>query len=194
MDLYSLAARELAAAALTIVPRYAANIGARAHAEATGQGGTAFDWGWSMPRGGGGALSFSIEVPQDETVTWSILAGGDAFGMPVPEMGLLARRRRDRALGGHVAADRAGVYSVATRWHAGPHTVTITFPNGADQPAENIFNSLVVGYLSITSDALTEPPGRALIYVCDPIEAVVPDGLLPHDRDELRGAARGDGR
>ncbi len=174
MDLYSLAARELAAAALTIVPRVAINIGARAHAEATGQGGTAFDWGWSMPRGGGGALSFSIEVASAEMVTWSILAGGDAFGMPVPEMGLVL----DGVEIGHWVVTSLPttpvVYTVATPLAAGPHTVAITFPNGADQPAENIFNSLVVGYLSIVSDALAEPPGRGLLYVCDPIEAVVP--------------------
>ena len=175
MDLYSLAARELAGASLTIVPRYAANFAARAHAEATGQGGTAFDWGWSMLRGGGGALSFAIEVPQAETVTWTVVAGGDAFGEPTPEMGLLL----DGVEIGHWVVTSLPTapapYSVATALAPGPHTVTVTFPNGADQPAENIFNSLVIGSLAITSDALTEPPGRALIYVCDPVEAVVPD-------------------
>lgn len=174
MDLYALAARELAAAALTIVPRFSTNVGARAHAEATGQGGTAFDWGWSMPRGGGGALVFNLEVAQAEMVTWSILAGGDAFGEPVPEMGL----QLDGVEIGHWVVTSLPttptVYTVATALPAGAHTVAITFPNGADQPAENIFNSLVVGYLQVVSDALAEPPGRALLYVCDPIEAIVP--------------------
>ncbi|MBL9101429.1 MAG: DUF1592 domain-containing protein [Myxococcales bacterium] len=175
MDLYAIAARELATAALTIVPRLAVHVGARAHAEATMQAGTAFDWGWSMPRGGGGALSFTVDAAQDETVTASILAGGDAFMVPTPEMGLVI----DGVEVGHWQVTSLpttpAVYTVKVPLTAGSHAVAITFPNGYDQPAENVFNSLVVGYLDVQSDALAVPPGRELVYVCDPIEAVDPD-------------------
>ncbi|MCB9570078.1 MAG: DUF1592 domain-containing protein [Myxococcales bacterium] len=174
MDLYALAARELAEAALTIVPRLAAHVGARAHAEASGQAGTAFDWGWSMPRGGGGALNFTIEASADEAITASILAGGDALGVPTPEMGLVV----DGVEVGHwiVSATpvEPAVYSVALPLAAGAHTFAITFPNGYDQPAENIYNSLVVGYLDVESEATVTPPGRTMIYVCDPDAAADP--------------------
>jgi len=167
MDLYATAARQLATAALEIAPRYAVRIGARGHATATGQPGNAFDWGWSMPRQGQG-LGFTVEPPQDEVVTFSILAGGDAFGMPTPEMGLLV----DGVEVGHWLVTSTPtapvVYSVALPLLAGTHALTITFPNGADQPAENVFNSLVVGYLDLTSEATVPPAGRARIYVCEP--------------------------
>ena len=172
MDLYMGAARKLAVAALEVAPRFAVRVGAREHATATGQAGAAFDWGWSMPRQQQG-LAFTVEPPQDETVTVSILAGGDAFGMPTPEMGLVV----DGAEVGHWLITSTPtapvVYSVPIALTAGPHSVVITFPNGADQPAENIFNSLVVGYLDVTSDTLVTPPGRGLVYVCDP--AAAPD-------------------
>ena len=175
MDLYASAARQLATAALEIAPRFASRVGARGHATATGQAGTAFDWGWSMSRHGEG-LGFTLELPQDETVTISILAGGDAVGMPTPEMGVLV----DGVEVGHWIVTSTPtspvVYSVAIPMLAGPRSVVITFPNGADQPAENIFNSLVVGYLDVTSEATVVPAGRARIYICEPGQVVDPDG------------------
>lgn len=180
MDLYALAAREVSDAAMTIVPRLSLRVGARAHAEATLQGGTAFDWGWSMPRGGGGALAFTVDAANDETVTVSILAGGDAFMVATPEMGLVI----DGVEVGHWQVTSLptapAVYTVKVPLTAGSHGVAITFPNGYDQPAENVFNSLVVGYLDVQSDALFSPPGRALVYVCDPIEAQVPEECYRH--------------
>jgi len=173
MDLYASAARDLAADALEIRPRYEVNIGAREHALATAQAGNAFDWGWSMVRGGG-TLAFSVEVPQDESVTVSILAGGDAVGMPTPEMGLVIDGVEITRWTVTSLPSAPVDYTVQTTLAAGPHDVAITFPNGADQPAENIFNSLVVGYLDIASDTLVTPPGRALVYVCEPSQALVP--------------------
>jgi hypothetical protein len=173
MDLYASAARDLAADALEIRPRYAVNIGAREHAIATAQAGNAFDWGWSMVRGGG-TLAFSIEVPQDESVTVSILAGGDAVGEPTPEMGLVIDGVEITRWTVTSLPSAPVDYTVQTTLTAGPHAVSITFPNGADQPAENIFNSLVVGYLDVASDTLVTPPGRALVYVCEPSQALVP--------------------
>ena len=175
MDLYATAARQLAASALEIAPRYAVRVGARGHATATGQAGNAFDWGWSMPRQGQG-LAFTIEVPQDELVTFTILAGGDAVGEPTPEMGL----QIDGVEVGHWIVTSTPTspveYSVQLPLLAGSRAVVITFPNGADQPAENIFNSLVVGYLDLRSEATVVPPGRARIYVCEPGQVVDPDG------------------
>ena len=174
MDLYASAAREVAADALVTRPRYAIDIGARAHAEQTGQGGNAFDWGWSLPRGGGGALSFDIELAQAEDVTISILAGGDAVGRPTPEMGV----QIDGVEVGHWVVTSLpatpAVYTTTTSIAAGPHSAAITFPNGDDQPADNVFNSLVVGDLKIESAALFTPPGRALVYVCEPSEQLDP--------------------
>jgi hypothetical protein len=174
MDLYANAARDLSVDALEIRPRYAVEIGARAHAEETGAAGNAFDWGWSMPRGGGGQLAFTLEVPQDETVTIAVLAGGDAVGMPTPEMGLVV----DGVEVGHwtvTSLPSAPVeYTVQTALAQGQRAVAITFPNGADQPAENVYNSLVVGHLAVASDTLVTPPGRDLLYVCEPSEALVP--------------------
>jgi len=175
MDLYATAARQLAAATLEIAPRYAVRIGARGHASASGQAGTAFDWGWSMSRNGEG-LGFNVELPQDEVVTFSILAGGDAVGKPTPEMGLLV----DGVEVGHWLVTSTPtspvVYSVALPLLAGPRALAITFPNGSDQPAENIFNSLVVGYLDITSEATVLPAGRARVYVCEPGQVADPEG------------------
>lgn len=175
MDLYATAARQLAAAALEIAPRYALRIGARGHATATGQAGNAFDWGWSMPRQGQG-LAFTVDLPQDETITFSILAGGDAVGEPTPEMGLQV----DGVEVGHWLVTSTPtspvVYNVQLPLLAGSRSVVITFPNGADQPAENIFNSLVVGYLDLRSEATVVPAGRARIYVCEPGQVVDPDG------------------
>lgn len=174
MDLYATVARELATATLETAPRYAERIGARGHATATGQAGTAFDWGWSMSRHGEG-LTFPIDLAQDESVTVSILAGGDAVGEPTPEMGLQV----DNVEVGHWIVTSLPtapvVYSVQVPLTQGPHAVIITFPNGADQPAENIFNSLVVGYLDLRSEATVVPPGRALVYVCEPTTAPVPE-------------------
>jgi hypothetical protein len=173
MDLYASAARDVAADALETRSRYAVDIGAREHALATAQAGNAFDWGWSMVRGGG-SLAFSVEVPQDETVTVSILAGGDAVGEPTPEMGLVIDGVEITRWTVTSLPSAPVPYTVQTALVAGPHTVTITFPNGADQPAENIFNSLVVGNLAIASDTLVTPPGRAIVYVCEPSQALVP--------------------
>ena len=174
MDLYATAARTLSTATLQPAPRWAAHIGAREHATATGQAGNAFDWGWSMSRFQEG-LAFSIDVPQAENTVLSILAGGDAVGKPTPEMGVLL----DGVEVGHWVITSVptapAVYTVPLALAPGPHTVVITFPNGADQPAENIFNSLVVGYLDITSDTLVTPAGRALVYVCEPGAAAVPE-------------------
>ena len=175
MDLYAIAARELADAALTIVPRLAVALNARTLAEATGQAGTAFDWGWSMPRGGGGAINFTVDAAQDEVVTVTIVAGGDAVGEPTPEMALVV----DGVEVGHwvvtALPTAAAPYSVQFPLAAGAHGFAVTFPNGQDQPAMNIFNSLVVGDVTVRSDALTEPPGRARVYVCDPSHS--PDPL-----------------
>ncbi len=175
MDLYASAARDVANDALLVRPRYAIEIGARAHAEQTGQGGNAFDWGWSLPRGGGsGALAFDIELAQAEDVTISILAGGDAVGRPTPEMGVQV----DGVEVGHWVVtslpSTPAVYTTTTAIAAGPHAVRITFPNGDDQPAENVFNSLVVGYLDIESAALFTPPGRAMVFTCEPSEQLDP--------------------
>ncbi len=174
MDLYATAARTLATTTLLPAPRWAVHVGAREHATATGQAGNAFDWGWSMSRFQEG-LAFSIEVPQAENTILSILAGGDAFGKPTPEMGVLL----DGVEVGHWLVTSLPtapvVYTVPLALAPGPHSVVITFPNGSDQPAENIFNSLVVGYLDITSDTLVTPPGRALVYVCEPATAPVPE-------------------
>ncbi len=187
MDLYATAARQLAAAALEIAPRYATRIGARGHATATGQAGNAFDWGWSMPRQGQG-LGFTLELPQDETITFSILAGGDAVGEPTPEMGLLV----DGVEVGHWLVTSTPtspvVYSVQLPLLAGSRAIVITFPNGADQPAENIFNSLVVGYLDLRSEATVVPAGRARIYICEPGQVADPDGC--HRAIVTRFAAR----
>ncbi|HEY0133242.1 MAG TPA: DUF1587 domain-containing protein, partial [Nannocystis sp.] len=174
MDLYATAARDLSTATLQPAPRWAAHIGAREHATATGQAGNAFDWGWSMSRFQEG-LAFSIDVPQAENVVLSILAGGDAFGKPTPEMGVLL----DGVEVGHWLVTSLPtapvVYSVPLALPPGPHSVVITFPNGSDQPAENIYNTLVVGYLDITSDTLVTPAGRALVYICEPGAAPVPE-------------------
>jgi hypothetical protein len=175
MDLYASAARDVANDALVIRPRYAIQIGARARAEETGQGGNAFDWGWSLPRGGGsGTLSFEITLPQAEDVTIAILAGGDAVGRPTPEMGV----QIDGVEVGHwvvgTPPTSPGVYTTTTSIAAGPHTAVITFPNGDDQPADNVFNSLVVGYLDIESAALFTPPGRAMLYTCEPSQQLDP--------------------
>ena len=90
MDLYASAARDVAKNALEDAPRYAQRIDARSHATATGQDGAAFGWGWSITRQGSKSLVFSgVVLGQDEDVTISILAGGDAFGgPPTPEMAL----------------------------------------------------------------------------------------------------------
>ena len=169
MDLYASAARDVAKDALVTRPRYATQQGARARAEQTGQGGNAFDWGWSLPRGGGsGALSFDVELAQAEDVTISILAGGDAVGRPTPEMGVLV----DGVEVGHWVVTSGpstpAVYTTTASIAAGAHAVVITFPNGDDQPAENVYNTLVVGYLDIQSAALFTPPGRAMVFTCEP--------------------------
>jgi hypothetical protein len=52
--------------------------------------------------------------------------------------------------------------------------VRVTFPNGEDQPAENVFNSLVVGYLGLESAQLFTPPGRAMVFVCEPSQQLQP--------------------
>ena len=157
------------------MPRFSTNVGARAHAEATGQGGTAFDWGWSMSRHGEGLVFPAIDLAQDELITVSILAGGDAVGEPTPEMGLLI----DNVEVGHWQVTSLPttpvIYTVQIPLTAGQHAVAVTFPNGADQPADNIFNSLVVGYLDLTSAATVVPPGRALVYTCEPAQAPVPE-------------------
>lgn len=175
MDLYATAARELASATLETAPRYAQRTGARGHATATGQAGVAFDWGWSMSRHGEGLSLPAIELAQDELLTVAILAGGDAVGEPTPEMGLLI----DNVEVGHWIVTSLPttpiVYTVQIPLAAGPHTVAISFPNGADQPADNIFNSLVVGYLDVASEATVVPAGRALVYTCEPAQAPVPD-------------------
>lgn len=174
MDLYATAARDLSSATLLPAPRWAAHIGAREHATATGQAGNAFDWGWSMSRFQEG-LAFAIDAPQAENVVLSILAGGDAFGKPTPEMGVLL----DGVEVGHWVVTSLPtapiVYTVPLALAPGPHSVVITFPNGSDQPAENIYNTLVVGYLDITSDTLVTPAGRALVYLCEPGAAPVPE-------------------
>lgn len=175
MDLYATAARELATAALETAPRYAVRTGARGHATATGQAGVAFDWGWSMSRHGEGLVFPAIDLAQDELITVSILAGGDAVGEPTPEMGLLI----DNVEVGHWQVTSLPttpvIYTVQIPLTAGQHAVAVTFPNGADQPADNIFNSLVVGYLDLTSAATVVPPGRALVYTCEPAQAPVPE-------------------
>src|SRR5262249_40316963 len=57
----------------------------------------------------------------------------------------------------------------------GDHTASIMFPNGYDQPADNVFNSLVVGYLDLASEAMVTPAGRAKVYVCDPAASLYPE-------------------
>ncbi len=186
MDLYATAARELASATLETAPRYAQRTGARGHATATGQAGVAFDWGWSMSRHGEGLSLPAIELAQDELLTVSILAGGDAVGEPTPEMGLLI----DNVEVGHWIVTSLPttpiVYTVQIPLAAGQHAVAISFPNGADQPADNIFNSLVVGYLDVASEATLVPAGRALVYTCEPAQAPVPDDCY---REILTGFA-----
>src|SRR5262245_6034360 len=90
MDLYASAARDLARSALEDAPRYAQRIDARSMATSTGQDGVAFDWGWSITRQGSKELVFGgLHLEEDENVTISILAGGDASGgPPTPVMGL----------------------------------------------------------------------------------------------------------
>lgn len=180
MDLYATAARQLAAATLQTAPRFSAHTGARQHAEASGQAGNAFDWGWSMPRFGGSLSLPSLENAEDEVVTFSILAGGDAVGMPTPEMGLVV----DGAEVGRWVVTSAPtvpvVYTVQVPLAAGAHAVAITFPNGADQPADNVYNTLVVGWLEARSEATVTPAGRALVYECEPAAVADPVGCYHH--------------
>jgi hypothetical protein len=171
-DLYHSAARDLASAALDDSPRYSARVGARSHAESTGQEGTPFDWGWSLPRYGSKALGFgTFETAEDEAVTISILAGGSAVGVATPEMGLVIDGVLVQSWVVTAAPSTPAVHTFATALAAGPHTITVTFPNGYDQPAENVYNTLVVGYVDVTSTLLVTPPGRGLVYVCDPSSA-----------------------
>ncbi|MBC8071753.1 MAG: DUF1592 domain-containing protein [Deltaproteobacteria bacterium] len=173
MDLYASAARDVAADALRVRPRYAIEIGARDHATLTGQAGNAFDFGWSLSRGDEG-LSFTVELAQAEDVTYSILAGGDAVGRPTPIMGLEIDGVELTRWTVTSLPSTPAVYSAAGPLAAGAHTVRITFPNGDDQPAENVFNSLVVGYLELESAQLFTPPGRAMVFVCEPSQQLQP--------------------
>ncbi len=179
MDLYATSARELAAATLQTAPRFTSHVGARQHAEATSQAGNAFDWGWSMPRFGG-SLAFSLETVEDEVVTFSILAGGDAVGMPTPEMGLNVDGVEVGRWVVTATPTAPAVYTVQVAVTAGAHALAITFPNGADQPADNVYNTLVVGYLDARSEAMVTPAGRALVYECEPSAVADPVGCYRH--------------
>ncbi|HZO12625.1 MAG TPA: DUF1592 domain-containing protein [Polyangiaceae bacterium] len=177
MDLYASAARDVARSALEDAPRYAQRIDARVHATATGQDGAAFGWGWSITRQGSKSLVFSgVVLEHDEDVTISILAGGDASGgPPTPEMALSIDGALLQQWTVTSLPTAPTVFSLHTALAKGEHTITVTFVNGYDQPAENVFNSLVVGYVDLASDAIVTPAGRALVYVCQPTDVPNPE-------------------
>jgi len=174
VDLYASAARELSEDALTIRPRFSHQVEGRTLAEATGQPGVAFDWGWSLPRGNG-ALHFSLEVPSEESVTISILAGGDNLAVATPEMGLVVDGVAVGAWAVTATPVDPAVYSVDIPLSAGAHNVAVTFPNGYEQPAKNVYNTLIVGTIDFKSQATVTPPGHDLIYVCDPSAVAEPE-------------------
>lgn len=172
LDQYASAARDLANVALDDAPRFARRVQARQLAEATGQEGTPFDWGWSLSRYGSKALAFgNFDTAQDETVTISVLAGGASVGSPAPEMGLVIDGVQVQLWPVVGTPTAPTVHTFVTTLPAGAHTITVSFPNGYDQPAENVYNTLVVGYVDVTSDTLVTPEGRGLVYVCDPTGA-----------------------
>jgi len=129
-----------------------------------------------LPRYGSKALTFGVfNTPADEAVTISILAGGASVGVPTPEMGLVIDGVQVQTWVVSATPTAPALHTFATVLAAGEHTITVSFPNGYDEPAMNIYNTLVVGHVDVTSDALVTPPGRALIYVCEPSAAPDPE-------------------
>lgn len=175
MDLYYTASRNLTKAALNDTPRYTQRVDARPHAAATQQLGTPFDWGWSLTRQGSRSLDLgSVTLPEEEAVTISILAGGDHTPdprTPVPDMTLMIDGAAAQTWTVTASPTAPAAYTLQTTLAPGDHTLSVVFSNGFDQPAENVYNTLVVGYVDVTSDTRVTPPGRAMLYVCDPTKS-----------------------
>ncbi len=171
--LYADAARALSEGSLHTRPRYTQTLDAQALGMAGGQGGFLFEnWAWSID----GSFKGKLQLALDERVTLSLLVGGfHTAGTATPVITLKVDGAALKTWTVTASPSAPVVLSVATNLTKGTHAVELSFDNRYNQPAENEYNQVVLGYVQAVSDATVVPGERAAIYTCEPSASQDPD-------------------
>ncbi len=162
-SLYADAARALASEAVAQAPRYSQSYD-------PAQAGLSFGYpygegAWAMADG---IVTPAFTLPESEPVIVRIRAAGIGQESPLPIMSVRVDADAARTWTVDAPPAQPADYEIALELGAGPHTLTIATENYYSQPAENKLTELVLGTVTVTSEATTSAPGRALVYTCDP--------------------------
>jgi len=166
IDAYDVAAREVIDATLNSVPVFSALF---EDESLTVPGGYAVGSLWALS---GNALSVSVTVPVAMDAQIVLSAGAGVVG-PAPAAEALLR------IDGVDQPAFAVEGSAATRsirtdpvfLEAGEHTIALVPTNHINDAAGNTSNNIFVESLQVRSVDLESPPGRALVYICEPVAA-----------------------
>jgi hypothetical protein len=169
LDLYWSAARDLAEQALRVAPRYRQRFEAKSLGVAPGYafGGAGFALA-------GTSLSAKLELPQAETVTLTVLAGGTSSQAPRPSLDVRVDGAAPHSFVVEALPSAPLAYAFSLDLAAGSHELSIGSDNYVNLPADNVTNQLVISDIEARGAAEIVPPARARIYVCEPSKTADP--------------------
>lgn len=166
IDAYDVAAREVIDDSLNAVPVFSALF---ADASLTVPGGYPVGSLWALS---GNALSVSVTVPAAMDAQIVLSAGAGVVGPAPAATALLRIDGVDQpAFTVEGSAATRAVRTDPVFLEAGEHTIALVPTNHINDAAGNTSNNIFVESLQIRSVDLESPPGRALVYVCEPASA-----------------------
>ena len=118
----------------------------------------------------GAHVSVTFDVPEDHEVQIVVSAGASVVGTaPAPTINV----QLDGAVAAGFTVGGTGANPVehvhTTTLAAGTHTVDVVPTNFVNAAEQNISNNVLVSRVEIRSIALTDGPGRDLVFVCQPL-------------------------
>jgi hypothetical protein len=164
LDGFDQAAHDVIADALDDRPAFSRRFGA---GELQVGGGYAVGDLWALS---GAAVTVAFDVPEEMQVEVVLHAGASVVGSgPIPTATLQVDGVGVAAftIGGTGANPAPHVHGMTLG--AGAHTVDVVPTNFVNAAELNISNNVLVAGLEIRSLQMTDGPGRALVYVCQPL-------------------------
>jgi hypothetical protein len=118
----------------------------------------------------GAAASTAFEVPEDLEAEIVVHAGASVVGSaaaPTANLQVDGVAVASFTIGGTAANPAAHVHALTLP--AGAHTVDLVPTNFVNAAAENVSNNVFVASLEVRSLQMTDGPGHARVYVCEPL-------------------------
>ncbi len=166
IDAYDVAAREVINDTLDSVPVFSALF---EDESLSVPGGYAVGSLWALS---GNALSVSVTVPVAMDAQIVLSAGAGVVGPAPAAQALLRIDGVDQpAFTVEGSAATRAVRTDPVFLDAGEHTIALVPTNHINDAAGNTSNNIFVESLQVRSVDIESPPGRALVYICEPVAA-----------------------